>query len=170
MTKRFGSILTNVEGNANQILRINSAGDGFEFFVPSVIPEFAISNKTETRALNCADTNIDELSNVIGTLSEDLQDVFLLKTSQTKHYHTTEASINSGGEWGDDQRTITHNLNTIHVKTVVLVETMRIEDFHYADNGSYRGHIIEIIDNNTIKVHYYYGRFGTSDILIYSLE
>jgi hypothetical protein len=70
--KRLGSVLTNITGTAGQLLRVKTDESGFEFITPATIPSYTVSNKTVDRALDCSNSNIDELANVLGTLIDDL--------------------------------------------------------------------------------------------------
>ena len=73
--KRFGAVPTNVEGLANQILRVKSDESGFEFFTPASLPTYTVSNVVTDRSYDANDTTIDELADVVGTLIDDIDSV-----------------------------------------------------------------------------------------------
>jgi len=70
--QRLGSILTNVTGTSNQILRVNTAETGFEFVAPASIPAYTITNETTDRVMDANDVTMDKVADILGTLIEDL--------------------------------------------------------------------------------------------------
>ena len=52
MAKRFGEISSKVEGAANQLLRVNSAGTAFEFVDPASLPAYTVTNPSTDRAIS----------------------------------------------------------------------------------------------------------------------
>lgn len=73
--KRLGSVLSNVTGTAGQILRVKEDESGFEFTTPVTIPSYTVTNDTTDRVLDCTDSTIDEIANVLGTLIKDVSDL-----------------------------------------------------------------------------------------------
>jgi len=70
--KRLGSFLTNITGTASQILRVKADESGCEFATPATIPTYTVTNPVTDRVINVADTSLDELAGVVGTLIADL--------------------------------------------------------------------------------------------------
>jgi len=74
--QRLGSILTNVTGTSNQILRVNTAETGFEFVSPASLPAYTVTNDTTDRVINANDTNLDEMADVLSTLIKDMATIY----------------------------------------------------------------------------------------------
>ena len=75
--QRLGSILTNVTGTSNQILRVNTAESGFEFVSPASLPAYTITNDTTDRIIDANNSNLDELSDVLSTLIKDVNTTYI---------------------------------------------------------------------------------------------
>jgi hypothetical protein len=107
--KRIGSVLTNVTGTSGQLLRVKSDESGFEFYTPATIPSYSVTNKTIDRAIDCIDTNIDELANIVGTLIDDLAG--LGANGATSGVYVSDMVLHTGSQAGT-LYTITHNLGS----------------------------------------------------------
>jgi hypothetical protein len=70
--KRLGSVLTNITGTAGQLLRVKTDESGFEFYTPTGLPTYTITNDTTDRAIDADVTTIDELADVVSTLIKDI--------------------------------------------------------------------------------------------------
>jgi hypothetical protein len=109
--KRLGAALTNVTGTASQLLRVKSDESGFEFYTPATIPVYAVTNKTLDRAIDCSNSDIDEIANVLGTLIDDLAALGpAVSGSQSRFVsqeYTHTANVSSGTSY-----TLNHNFGS----------------------------------------------------------
>jgi hypothetical protein len=76
MVARFGSIHSELEGAANQQLKVNSGGTEFVMVNPPTLPSYTITNDAADRAMDAADVTLDEVANVLGTLIKDLATLY----------------------------------------------------------------------------------------------
>jgi hypothetical protein len=113
--KRLGSVLTNITGTAGQLLRVKTDESGFEFVTPATIPAYTVSNKTVDRALDCTNSNLDELANVVGTLIDDLMSLGVAGNGSLNTYLIPQFGHSDPGIGSYNSYTITHNLNTQNI-------------------------------------------------------
>jgi len=90
-------------------------------------------------------------------------------------YQETVNGIYTPGNQSAWSKTITHNLNTIHVGIRIMYGGYSIQpDFFYVDYGNmYRGTSVVVNDANNITVTWYHNGIGgtySEDVLVYSLE
>jgi hypothetical protein len=89
-------------------------------------------------------------------------------------YQETVNNIYTPGNQSSWSKTITHNLNTIHVGVQVRSGSWVKPDFFYIDYGNcYRGKSIVINNANSLTVTWYHdGNTGyySNNVLVYSLE
>jgi len=135
--KRLGQFLSNVTGTSGQLLRVKTDESGFEFVTPATIPAYTISNKTVDRALNCTNSNLDELANVVGTLIDDLTAIGAPGSTQQVYQSGTYSNTNSNQ---GTSYTINHNLGI--VPDMIKVYSL--------DNGQYQEWPSMQIDNGVV--------------------
>ena len=135
--KRLGSVLTNITGTSGQLLRVKTDESGFEFVTPSTIPSYSVSNKTIDRAINCSNSNVDELANVLGTLIDDLTAIGAPGSTQQVYQSGTYSNTNSNQ---GTSYTINHNLGI--VPDMIKVYSL--------DNGQYQEWPSVQIDNSVV--------------------
>jgi len=70
--RRLGTVLTNITGTSGQILRVKTDESGFEFYTPTGLPAYTITNDTTDRVIDADVTTADELADVLATLIKDI--------------------------------------------------------------------------------------------------
>ena len=88
--QRLGSILTNVTGTSNQILRINTAETGFEFVSTASLPTYTITNDTTDRTIDANDVTLDKLTDILCTAIKDIGTVYSGGGVSTFQWSTSE--------------------------------------------------------------------------------
>jgi len=79
--RRLGTVLTNITGTSGQLLRVKIDESGFEFITPASLPSYTITNDSLDRVIDCSNSNIDELANILATLIKDLNGNIILVES-----------------------------------------------------------------------------------------
>jgi hypothetical protein len=134
--KRLGSCLTNITGTAGQLLRVKSDESGFEFVTPATIPAYTVSNKTIDRAIDCTNSNLDEVANVLGTLIDDLATLGNAGPgTQTIYESGTWSHPDISDTYVD--YTVTHNMGSTPDLVILLLQSG--SQWYQAVDRDYRG-------------------------------
>jgi hypothetical protein len=169
--KRIGSVLTNVTGTAGQLLRVKSDESGFEFYTPATIPAYTITNDATDRIIDAADTNIDELANVLSTLIKDITTVVggpvAFQWSASEQIWPFEKAVDGsvlyckevdcGAMPNNGTKSVAHNIASFPYTKVHRLENIiwnpsgaDVRTFADAGSGQFQGYIY--LDDNNINV------------------
>lgn len=158
--KRLGSILSNVTGTAGQLLRVKGDESGFEFVTPTTIPSYTITNDTQDRALDCNDTTVDELADVVGTLIKDLNTIGNAGPGYQTVYESAEVTYSNDPNYGQTL-TLNHNFGSSpdaiigYMHDTISGKWIQIIDQFSSGGTAYGAHAIQETDLNNSRMTFW---------------